>query len=406
MTKSVYEIRKDFPIFSTEENAGYIYLDNAATTQKPRAVLDAIGNFYINYNANVYRAIHRWGEESTRHHEEARKKVARFINARESREIIFTSGTTDSINLIASSFCRAHTSAGDEIILTEMEHHSNIVPWQITAQQYGLKLKYIPVKSDGTLELDVLPDLWSEKTRIVAITHMSNVLGTVNHVKTVIRQAHERGIPVLLDAAQTVPHMAVDVRDLDCDFLAFSGHKMCGPTGIGVLYGKAGNLEKFPPWKGGGEMIRSVYRDHSDWNTPFPHKFEAGTPNIAGAIGLGAAVDYLTSIGMDRIRSMEEELTDRLLKGLENIRGIRVFGKAPVRGGIAAFEKEGVHSHDLVHYLDTKGIALRAGHHCAHILAKKLKALSTARASLYFYNTPEEVDRLLEILSDADDLFI
>ncbi len=399
------EIRKDFPIFAAPGSGDYIYLDNAATTQKPLAVLEAVSGYYTNYNANVYRAIHRWGEESTRQYEDARSKVARFINARENREIIFTSGTTDSINLAASSFCRAFTSPGDEIILSEMDHHSNIVPWQIASEQYGLTLKYIPVLPDGTLDTETLETLWSDKTRIVAVTHMSNVLGTVNDVKALIEEAHKRDIPVLLDGAQSVPHMSVDVQDLDCDFLAFSGHKMCGPTGIGVLYGKASYLEKLPPWKGGGEMIRSVYHDHSEWNT-LPHKFEAGTPNISGAIGLGAAVDYLSALGMERIHSMESSLTKRLLKGLEQIQGVKVFGKAPVRGGIAAFMKEGVHAHDLTQYLDSRGVAVRAGHHCAHILAKKMNALSTARASLYFYNTSEEVDRFLTILDSAGDLFI
>ena len=405
MTKEVYEIRKDFPIFSGTESRDYIYLDNAATTQKPLAVLEAVSGYYTNYNANVYRAIHRWGEESTRQYEEARNKVARFINAGENREIIFTSGTTDSINLVAASFCRAFTSPGDEIILSEMDHHSNIVPWQIASEQYGLKLKYIPVLPDGTLNKKTLKTLWSDKTRMLALTHMSNVLGTVNDVKSLIRDAHERNVPVLLDGAQSVPHMAVDVQALDCDFLAFSGHKMCGPTGIGVLYGKAAYLEKLPPWKGGGEMIRSVYHDHSEWNT-LPHKFEAGTPNIAGAIGLGAAVDYLSALGMDRIHSMEAALTERLLSGLKQIKGVRVFGRAPIRGGIAAFMKEGVHAHDLTQYLDSRGVAVRAGHHCAHILAKKLNALSTARASLYFYNTFGEVDQFLKILGSAGDLFI
>ncbi len=404
MKKTLEEIRRDFPILSHEKNEGFIYLDNAATTQKPKIVLEEMDRFYKNYNANVYRAIHRWGEESTRQYEAARKKISRFINAREEREIIFTSGTTDSINLVASTFCR-NMRPGDQIILTEMEHHSNLVPWQIASEQYGLKLKYIPVTPEGTLNMDILKTLWSEKTRIVTVTHMSNVLGTVNNVKEIIRAAHSRGIPVLLDGAQSVPHMPVDVQVLDCDFLAFSGHKMCGPTGIGVLYGKAEYLEKLPPWKGGGEMIRSVFHDYSEWNT-LPHKFEAGTPNIAGAIGLGSAVDYLSSLGMERIHRMEQDLTQKLLQGLREIPGIRVFGEAPERGGIASFTREGTHSHDLTQYLDSRGVAVRAGHHCAHVLAKKLNALSTARASVYFYNTGEEIDRFLKILSEGDDFLI
>ena len=399
------EIRKDFPILDSGENAPYIYLDNAATTQKPLAVLDAMDSYYRECNANVFRAIHRWGEESTRRYEEARQLIASFIHTRETEEIIFTSGTTDGINLVAATFCRKYMKKGDEIILTEMEHHSNIVPWQIAAEQYGLKLKYIPVQQDGTLNIEALEKLWSTRTGLLALTHMSNVLGTVNPAKALIQKAHERKIPVLLDGAQSVPHMPVDVQDLDCDFLAFSGHKMCGPTGIGVLYGKREILEELPPWKGGGEMIRAVFPDHSEWNR-LPHKFEAGTPHIAGALGLGAAVKYLQEIGMDKIWTAEETLTIRLLNGLKEIPGIKIIGPDTERGGIISFTKDGSHTHDLVHYLDSRGAALRAGHHCAHLLAKSLKCPSTARASLYFYNTPEEIDRFLAILKDTgDDLF-
>ncbi|OQY30722.1 MAG: hypothetical protein B6241_15420 [Spirochaetaceae bacterium 4572_59] len=366
-------IKNDFPIFNQSAENNIIYMDNAATTQKPTAVLDAMSNYYSSCNSNVFRAIHRWGEESTREYEKARRQIAGFINAKESCEVIFTSGTTDGINLVASSFCRKHTSPGDEIILTEMEHHSNIVPWQIASEQYDLSLKYVSVTDRGELDRESLSRLWSKKTKLLALTHMSNVLGTINPVKAIIQEAHSHGIPVLLDGAQSVPHLPVDVQDLDCDFLAFSGHKMCAPTGIGVLYGKKQFLQELPPCKGGGEMIRNVYPDHSEWNS-LPHKFEAGTPHIAGAIGLGAAVTYLNRIGMDTIQKKEHELTAILLGGLQDIPGIDIYGKAEKRGGIVCFTREGTHSHDLAQYMDSRGIALRAGHHCAHILARELEA--------------------------------
>ena len=382
-----------------------IYLDNAATTHKPQAVLDAITGYYSSCNANVFRAIHQWGEESTRQYEEARRKVCRFIGASDSAEIIFTSGTTDAINLAADSFCRRYLTEGDEILLTEMEHHSNIVPWQLAAEKYGCVLKYIPVTQTGELDLKALETLWSKKTKLLTVCHMSNLLGTVNDVKDIIRKAHSRGIPVLLDAAQSVPHMPVNVQDLDCDFMAFSGHKMCGPTGTGVLYGKREYLEELPPWKGGGEMIRNVFPDHSEWNS-LPHKFEAGTPNIAGAIGLGAAVDYLAQLGMVNIRQREEALTRKLLEGLQSIPEITVVGSPEIRGGIVSFLRQGSHAHDLTQYMDSRGVALRAGHHCAHILARKMGARSTSRASLYFYNTEEDIDVFLKELENAGEHLI
>ena len=389
---------RDFPILTG--NPDYIYLDNAATTQKPASVLKAVQEYYTGYNANVYRAIHRWGEEATRAYEETRTKVASFIGASSPEEIIFTSGTTDSINLAASSFCREFIKPGDEIILTEMEHHSNLVPWQIQAEQSGAILKFIPVSETGELDLQALDSLWSEKTRLLALTHMSNVLGTVNPVKKITAEAHARGVRVLVDAAQSVPHMRVDVQDLDCDLLAFSGHKMYGPTGTGVLYGKRELLEKLPPFRGGGEMIRSVYLDHSEWNV-LPHKFEAGTPNIAGVIGLGAAVDYLNSWGMDAVEKREAKLTKLLIDGICSLKEYRLFGSAAERGGIAAFTREGSHSHDLCSYLDSRGFALRAGHHCAHPLARKLNALSTVRASLSICNREEDIVKLLKALDTA-----
>ncbi|MDC7234173.1 MAG: cysteine desulfurase [Spirochaetales bacterium] len=388
----------DFPIL--RDNRDYTYLDNAATTQKPDVVLKALQDYYTQCNANVYRAIYRWGEESTRRYEAAREKTAAFINAESPDQLIFTSGTTDSINLAAATLCRHLIKEGDEIILTEMEHHSNLVPWQIQAEYAGAVLKFIPVSESGELDLAALEGLWSPRTRILALTHMSNVLGTINPVKEITARAHSRGVTVLVDAAQSVPHMKVDVQDLGCDLLAFSGHKMYGPTGIGALYGKKELLEALPPFRGGGEMIRTVYLDHSEWNT-LPHKFEAGTPNIAGAIGLGAAVDYLNSYGMKAIEQREARLTEKLIAGLDSLPEYKLFGRAENRGGIAAFSREGSHSHDLTEYLDGRGLALRAGHHCAHPLGRKLNALSTCRASVSFYNTEEEIEKLITALLQA-----
>jgi cysteine desulfurase / selenocysteine lyase len=398
-----HEIEKayyDFPLL--RDNREYIYMDNAATTQKPKVVLDALQNYYTECNSNVYRAIYRWGEESTRRFEQARQKTASFINAESPEQVIFTSGTTDSINLAATTLCRHLIKKGDEIILSEMEHHSNLVPWQIQAEYSGAVLKFIPVNKKGELNLEELEKLWSPRTKILAITQMSNVLGTVNPVKEIISKAHSHGVKVLIDAAQSAPHMAIDVQNLDCDLLAFSGHKMYGPTGIGVLYGKKELLEELPPYRGGGEMIRSVYLDHSEWNT-LPHKFEAGTPNIAGVIGLGAALDYINSWGMEEIEKREAVLTHKLIQGIDSLKGYQLYGHARKRGGIAAFTKEGSHSHDLTQFLDSRGFALRAGHHCAHPLARKLNALSTTRASISFYNTELEIDKLIETLNQAGD---
>ncbi len=398
MNRTIENAYRDFPILTG--NPDYSYLDNAATTQKPASVLEAIQEYYSGYNANVYRAIHRWGEEATRAYEESRTKTAAFINAPSTRQILFTSGTTDSINLAASSFCRRFISPGDEIILTEMEHHSNLVPWQIQAEHHGAVLRFIPITETGELDLEVLETLWSEKTRLLALTQMSNVLGTVNPVKEITAEAHARGVKVLVDAAQSVPHMRVDVQDLDCDLLAFSGHKMYGPTGIGVLYGKEELLQELPPYRGGGEMIRTVTLEGSEWNE-LPHKFEAGTPNIAGAVGLGAAIDYLNGWGMEAVEKREAALTALLVEGIRGLKGYTLYGRAPERGGIAAFCREGSHSHDLCSYLDSKGFALRAGHHCAHPLASKLGALSTVRASVSFCNREEEIIHLLETLETA-----
>lgn len=403
MKRIIENAYSDFPIL--RNNRDYIYLDNAATTQKPQLVLDALQNYYCECNSNVYRAIYRWGEESTRRYEQARQKTASFINAESPEQVIFTSGTTDSINLAATTLCRQLIKEGDEIILSEMEHHSNLVPWQIQAEYSGAVLKFIPVTEKGELDLEELESLWSPRTKLLAITQMSNVLGTVNPVKEIIAKAHNHGVKVLIDAAQSTPHMAIDVQDMDCDFLAFSGHKMYGPTGIGVIYGKKELLEELPPFRGGGEMIRSVYLDRSEWNT-LPHKFEAGTPNIAGAIGLGAAIDYIESWGMGEIEKREALLTEKLIQGINNLKGFKLYGQAQIRGGIAAFTREETHSHDLTQYLDSRGFALRAGHHCAHPLARKLGALSTTRASISFYNSELEIDSLIEALNQAGDQII
>jgi cysteine desulfurase/selenocysteine lyase len=403
LKRSIEHSALDFPIFNGDES--YVYLDNAATTQKPKAVLEAMMDYYSNCNANVYRAIHRWGEESTRRYEEARQTVATFIGASSTDEIIFTSGATDSINLAATVYCQRYIEPGDEIILTEMEHHSNLVPWQIQGERTGAVLKFIPVDESGELNLEVLKTLWSPRTKLLALTHMSNVLGTINPVKEIIKLAHDRGVKVLIDGAQSVPHIKVDVQDMDCDFLAFSGHKMCGPTGTGVLYGKRELLDELPPFRGGGEMIRSVFLDHSEWNS-LPHKFEAGTPNIAGVVGLAAAIRYLQSWGMDRIEEQEKILTKRLIRGLDSLEEYTLYGKGRHRGGIAAFTRKGTHSHDLTQYLDSKGFALRAGHHCAHPLARKLNALSTTRASVYFYNNVGQIDSLLKTLAEAEEFVL
>ncbi|NNM67214.1 MAG: cysteine desulfurase [Spirochaetales bacterium] len=399
--EKVHRLRQDFPILN-RELAGVgtprrlVYLDNAATTQKPRSVLDAITAYYETSNANVHRAIHTLGEEATRLYELAREKTRAFLNAEFSEEIIFTRGTTESINLVASSFCSL-LNPGDEILLTEMEHHSNLVPWQMAAQRHGLVLKFIPFDPDGVLEFGKLPQLWTSRVRLLALTHTSNVLGTVNPVADFVRFAHERGVPVLVDGAQAAPHRPVDVQALDVDFYAFSSHKMLGPTGLGVLYGKKDWLEKLPPFAGGGEMIRSVTLEGFEPNV-LPYKFEAGTPNIEGAVGFAAALDYLGTVGLDWIHGWEQKLTSYALEQIKRVPGLTVYGKAPDRAGVVAFSLEGVHAHDLSAYLDQSGVAVRAGHHCAHPLARKLGVISTARASFYLYNTFEEIDRWIQAL--------
>lgn len=404
--EKVRKLREDFPILNRPltfggKNRPLVYLDSAATTQKPRAVLDALRDYYENANANVHRAIHSLGEEATREYEAARDRVKIFLNAEAREEVVFTKGTTESINLVAQSFARL-LQPGDEIITTEMEHHANLVPWQMAAEQYRLKLKFVPIDDDGVLLTDKLAELWSDRVKLVAVTAASNVLGTINPVKDIAAFAHARGVPVLVDAAQAVPHMKVDVRDWDCDFLAFSGHKVCGPTGIGVLYGKQEWLEKLPPYQGGGDMIRSVWLDRFEANE-LPYKFEAGTPNIEGAVGLAAALDYVEAVGLDWIHRYERLLVDYAMEKIAGIPRLKVYGTAPGKGGIIAVLLDGVHAHDLSAFLDQRGIAVRAGHHCAHPLARRLGVVSTARASFYFYTTIEEVDAFAAAVRQASE---
>ena len=403
----VEKIWKDFPVLNQEVHPGkqLVYLDSAATSQKPAVVIDAMNRFYHQYNANIHRGIHALAETATAQYEGAREKVARFINAGSSREIIYTRNTTESINLVAFSWGRKNLEQGDVVILTEMEHHSNLVPWQILVQEIGIQLEFIPVTEDGLLDLDVYRQLLNLQPKIVSFTHMSNVLGTINPAKEIIRLAHDAGALVLVDGAQSVPHFPVDVRDLDADFYAFSGHKMCGPTGIGILYGKEALLERMPPFLGGGDMIKRVQLRTFVPND-LPHKFEAGTPSIAEAIGLGAAVDYLSEIGMDAVEAYEHELTAYALERLEEVPGVWIFGpEASKKGGVASFTFVGVHPHDVAQVVDADGIAVRAGHHCAMPLHEKFGIPATARASFYLYNTKQDIDRLIEGLYKVKEIF-
>jgi len=406
-TLDVAEIRKDFPILTREiRGKPLVYLDNAATSQKPRCVIDALKQYYEQYNANVHRAIHALGEKATREYERAREKVARFINADGPECIVFTKSATEAINLVRFAWGRKFIREGDEILLTEMEHHSNLIPWQLLAQEQGASLRFIAFHQDGTLRLEELGSLLRERTKLVAITHMSNVFGTINPVSFIAEVAHRKGAVVLVDGAQSVPHLPVDVQKLGCDFLAFSGHKMLGPTGVGVLYAKKHWLEAMNPFLGGGEMISEVWLDHATWNE-VPYKFEAGTPCISEAIGLGVAVDYLKSIGAERVRQHEMELTQYALERMTDLGFVTIYGQAPVenRGGVIAFNVEGIHPHDLAQFLDQDGIAVRAGHHCAQPLMKRLGIPAAARASFYLYNTPEEVDVLIRSLEKAKTFF-
>ncbi|MCB9057088.1 MAG: cysteine desulfurase [Calditrichae bacterium] len=402
----VEKIRGDFPILSQEINGKpLIYFDNAATTQKPHAVIKSISDYYRESNANVHRALHVLADRATSGYENARKKVAKFINAASSDEIVFTSGATASINLVAHSWARKFLNPGNQIILSEMEHHSNIVPWQLIADLTGIEIKYIPVRESGILDMDAFDNMLNKNVKLISITHMSNVLGTVNPVAEIIKKAHSFGIKVLIDAAQSVPGMSVDVTQMDCDFMAFSSHKMMGPTGIGVLYSKKDLLEKMDPFMGGGEMIETVSVEGSSW-AEAPHKFEAGTPNIAGAFGLSAAIDYLENLNMQSITAYKDRLTHYALDGMSKIKSLQIIGEAPVRGSAISFRMDGVHPFDLAPFLDQHGIAIRAGHHCAQPLMKKLNLSATSRASLYFYNTFQEIDVFLEVLDRANHFFL
>ncbi len=397
--------RTDFPVLDQQVHGKpLIYFDNAATTQKPRQVIQAIAHYYENDNANVHRAIHTLGERATMLYEEARQKIADFINAPAARQIVFTRGTTESINLVAASWGEAFIKEGDEIIVSEMEHHSNLIPWQLLAQKVGAKLRFLPFDENGMIDFKSFEKIFSERTRFVAITNMSNVFGTINPVKKIIALAHEHDVPVLLDGAQSVPHLPTDVQQLDCDFLAFSGHKMLGPTGIGALYAKEKYLQEMPPYQGGGEMIQSVWLDRATWNE-IPYKFEAGTPNISGAIGLGAAIDYLQNIGMENITLYEQELTTYALQKMHEIEELTIYGNAPERGAVISFNLGEVHPHDLSHFLDQQGIAVRAGHHCAQPIMRKLNIAATTRASFYLYNTKQEIDFFVEQLKEAVKFF-
>ena len=395
-------IRKDFPIFATEPPLAF--LDNAASTQTPRPVVEAMDAYYDTYRSNIHRGIYRISEEATAQYERAREKVAAVINAPRTRQVIFTRNTTESINLVAYSWGNANIREGDEIILTIMEHHSNLVPWQLLAQRTGATLRFLEITDEGLLDFTQLHNLLTEKTKLVAMGHVSNVLGTINPIQSVIVAAHAVGAKVIVDAAQSVPHFPVDVQQLNCDFLAFSGHKMCGPTGIGVLYGKSELLEEMPPFLGGGSMIRSVERDVSSY-AELPAKFEAGTPSIAEAIGLGHAVDYITQTNLAALHVHEQELLKYAHQRLAEIEGITLYGPAPhQKAGVISFNMEGIHPHDVAGILDTHSIAVRAGHHCAQPLMKRLDVIATVRASFYLYNTIEDVDRLHEGLCRAQKL--
>lgn len=399
-------IREDFPILRRQvDGKPLTYLDSAATSQKPEAVLAAMEQYYRSYNANVHRGIYRISEESTARYEEARAKVAAFIHARSPKGVIFTRNATEAINLVAWSWGRANFVAGDAILLSEMEHHSNLVPWQLLAKEKGLRLEFLRIDGKGLLDLGEAERLLSRGVKLVSITHVSNVLGTINPVREIARLAHGHGALMLVDGAQSVPHLPLNVQELDCDFLAFSSHKMLGPTGIGVLYGRRALLEEMEPFLGGGDMIREVHLYEALWNE-LPWKFEAGTPAIAEAIGLGAAVDYLQGIGMAEVREHELELASYALERIGELRGITIYGPpVPHRGGVVSFNLEGIHPHDLAALLDREGIAIRAGHHCAQPLMERLGVAATARVSFYLYNMSEEVDRLIEGIGKARRLF-
>ena len=404
----VQALRADFPVLHQEVRPGVplVYLDNAATSQKPLAVIEAMDEYYRRYNANVHRGIHKLSEEATEAYENARRRVAAFIHAASPREIIFTRNTTESINLVAQAWGRSNLKPGDVVLSTEMEHHSNIVPWQLLAQQTGIEVKWVPLTEEGYLDLEAYHNMLDQRVKLVTFTHMSNVLGTIQPVREMVDAAHAIGALVHVDGAQGVPHVQVDVQAFGCDFYSFSGHKMLGPTGIGVLYGRREILEAMPPFLGGGDMIKRVTLEGTEWND-LPYKFEAGTPAIAEAIGLGAAVDYLQQVGMEHIHAHEVALTAYALERLAEVPGVRVLGPSdPTRkGGVAAMVVDGLHPHDIAQVLNYHGVAVRAGHHCAMPLHQRYNVVASTRASFYLYNTFEEIDRLVEALYSVKELF-
>jgi cysteine desulfurase/selenocysteine lyase len=402
---NVDEVREDFPILHQEVNGEeLVYVDNAATSQKPRSVIDAISDYYENDNSNVHRGAHKLSERATDAYESARTSVKDFINADSTSEIIFVKNTTEALNLVAYSWAKNNVDEDDEILLTAMEHHSNLIPWQFVAEETGASLEFVELTEDGEIDRDDFSDKLNENTALFAFPHMSNVLGTVNPAQELTREAHEAGALVVVDGAQSMPHMPVDVQAIDCDFLAFSGHKMCGPTGIGGLYGKEELLDEMEPFLGGGEMIGRVERETASW-ADLPHKFEAGTPSIAQAVGLKAAVEYLNDIGMDNIYEHETELVDEALDRLGAIDDLTIFGHADERGAVVSFEVDGIHPHDLSQVLDEEGVAVRAGHHCAQPLMDWLGVAATTRASFSFYNKKEEIDPIVDGIEQAKEVF-
>jgi cysteine desulfurase/selenocysteine lyase len=402
-----YALRNDFPIFKKKINGKeLVYLDNASTTQKPYSVIDSITDFYTNHNSNIHRAVYQLAEEATELYEQSRKKIANFINVRP-EEIVFTRNTTESINLIAHSWARSNLKKDDVIALTEIEHHSNIVPWQILCQEIGTRLEYVGIDENGFLDLEHMIELISsKKVKLVSLSHMSNVLGTIVPIERIIKIAHEHGIPVLVDGAQSVPHMPVNVKNMDCDFLVFSAHKMLGPTGVGVLYAKKEFLENMRPFMGGGDMIKEVFKFHTNYNE-VPYKFEAGTPNIADVVGFGAAIDYLEKIGMENIRRHEISLTEYALESILSLKYVTVYGPRDpkYRGGVISFNIADIHPHDLATIMNDYGIAIRSGHHCAQVLMQRLDVPATSRASFYIYNTKEEIDKFVNAIKVAGRIF-
>ena len=408
---NIEKIREDFPILKRKVSGGkpLVYLDNAATTQKPLAVINAIHDYYMNYNSNIHRAVHQLAEEATLEFEKTREKVSEFINAKSTEEIVFTRNATEAINLVAYSWGRTNVKKEDRIVITELEHHSNIVPWQMLTSEKGAKLEYVGTDDNGYLKLQEYMNYLEsskKKVKLVSVSHMSNVLGTIVPVNDMIKMSHEKGIPVLIDAAQSVPHMPVDVQKMDCDFMAFSAHKMLGPTGVGILYVKKEILEKMPPFIGGGDMIKEVHKYETRYND-LPYKFEGGTPNIADVIGFAAAIDYLKKLDMDKVREHEVELTEYALDIITKVKGVTLYGPRNTedRGGVISFNIGDIHPHDLATIMNDHGVAIRSGHHCAQVLMERLDVAATSRASFYIYNTKEEIDIFVSALEEARRLF-